>query len=269
MPDGELPLIPGTLPSPYTCWQALYEQMFELGAAQGSSIVGVTIDDDPPAHDQGWIPTADGVPRFSGYVFVWHPVYGHWVSRHQEAPSDIKRWPAPYTDDLAALTLYLQTYDGGDAGAPGPFTGPMWEVDAQFAGSVPVGVGLIPGSSPNASIVKGGDIVDSLGNGGEYKHVLTGLEGGVTDHVHPMGFGDTGSGNLGLNYVAPAVATPAYTTFFNSSAGPSGTTVTSANLITLQANNGNGIVSAGHNTMQPYVGCYFLKRTARIWLVAA
>lgn len=266
---SELPLIPGTLPSPYTCWQALYEQMFELGAAQGSTIVGVKINDDPPAHDQGWIPTAGGVPRFSGYVFVWHAVYGHWVARHQEAPSDIKRWPAPYTNDLAALTTYLQTYDGGDTGAPGPFTGPMWEVDAQFAGSVPVGVGLIPGSSPAASIVKGGDTQDSLLASGEYKHVLTGAEGAVDQHVHPMGDGNSGSGDLNLNYVLPAVTTPAYTGFFNSSGAPSGATLTSANLITLPANDGNGVTSVGHNTMQPYVGCFFLKRTSRIWIVAA
>ena len=145
----------------------------------------------------------------------------------------------------------------------------MWEVDAQFAGSVPVGVGLIPGSSPAASIVQGGDIVDSLGNGGEYKHVLTGAEGAVDQHVHPMGNGDPATGDIGLAYTTPAVTTPTYTEFGNTGGGGIGIAVTTANLITLPANNGNGVTSVGHLTMQPYVGCFFLKRTARIWLVAA
>ncbi len=83
-----------------------------------------------------------------------------------------------------------------------------------------------------------------------------------------MGNGDPGTGDIGLNYVSPVV-TPSYTAFGNTGGGAIGLPVTTANLITLKADDGNGVPLAGHNNMQPYVGVYFLKRTARIWIVAA
>lgn len=269
---SDLQLIPGSLPSDLECYQTLYDEMFSRGHAVGDNITGILIQDLPPDpidHDKGWIPTSADVPIYPGYIFTWHPVYSKWVSRHYIGPEDIKRYPVPYVGVLADFITYLQTYDGGDIGAPGVASGPMWEVDSQFAGSVPVGVGLIPGSSPAASIVQGGDTQDSLGNSGEYKHTLTEAEGAVGNHVHPMGNGDPGTGDVGLNYETPAVTTPAFTEFGNTGGGPIGIPVTEANLITLKANDGNGVVSNGHNNMMPYVGVYFIKRTAREFYVAA
>lgn len=263
---SELPLNAGTLPAPYTCWQPLYNQMFSLGSAQGPTITGVIIQDAVPAaedHDKGWIPTSAGVPRFPGYLFTWNNVLGHWVAMNPFAANDPR--PQMYTADPSTVP----TFDGGDANPPGVMGGPMWEVYTNFAGRVPVGLGTIPGSSAVISYASPPPTQDSLGNSGEYRHVLTGLEGAVADHAHPTGFGNTGTGDLGLAYVTPPVTVPSYTTFFNSSAGPSGTSTTLANLYTLKANDGNGIVSAAHNNMQPWIGVTFIRRTSRIWLVAA
>ena len=278
----ELPLTPGVLPAPFICYQPLYNEMFALGAAQGPAITGLLIQDATPDagdHDKGWIPTAGGVPRFPGYVFVWNTVYGHWVSRHAIDASDIKRYPAPYVGTLADFNTFLQTYDGGDAGAPGVASGPMWEVDPQFAGSVPIGVGAIPGSSPAASIVQGGATSDSLGASGEYKHSLTPDE---IQHMHGVGQNpldvspdteddpaiqlhrtwDSGANNYVSSHndmVAPG--STGYIDGANVHTGAFGTSKALADP--------DFPVVNGHNTMQPYVGVFFLKRTARQFYVAA
>jgi len=274
MPDLEL--VAGTLASPYECYQPLYEQMMGRGHAVASAVTGILIQDavpDPADQDKGWIPTSGGVPRYAGYTFVWHAVLGHWVARHEIAADDIKRYPTPYPDTLVNFNTYLQTYDGGDAGAVGPASGPMWEVDPQFEGSVPIGVGLIPGSSPATSIVEGGDTSDSLGGTGEYEHVLTGAEGAVADHAHPVGLfnpsGGTGDDAF-FNWAAAPITVPNYTgKYIQGGGGPITSPETTADIYTLKAADGAGVVSDPHNNMQPYLGVYFLKRTARIWIVAA
>lgn len=269
MPN-ELPLINGTLAAPFTCYQPLYEQMFSLGAAQGPAITGLLIQDatpDPADQDKGWIKTSGGVPVYPGYVFVWHAVLGHWVSRHFVGASD------PSRTIYVGTSASVATYDGGDAGAPGPASGPMWEIDTAFDGRTPTGVGVIPTSAPAASIVNPLDTTDSLGASGEYKHVLTTAEGAVGTHTHPVGLFNTGGGNADdafFNKVTPAVGTANWTgRYITGGDGIVSAAQTTADIYTLQANDGNGVTSVGHNNMQPYVGVYFIKRTARQFYVAA
>lgn len=256
----DIPLQPGVLLDPYTCFQPVYEQMFALGKGVAPDITGILIQDAAPdpiyRGNKGWIPTSGGVPIYPGYVFIWHAVVGHWVSRNPIADADSSRriWVGNSAD--------IDTYDGGEAGVVGAASGPMWALDTLFDGRVPIGAGNIPGTAPAISVAVNAT-QDSDGKSGEYKHVLTGLEGAVGDHVHPVGWGNVATGDLGLAYTTPDVTTPSYTTFFNSSAGPSGVNITVANLISLKANNGNGVISDAHNTMQPYYGVYFIKRTAR------
>lgn len=267
MPN-ELPLINGTLAAPFTCYQSLYEQMFALGAAQGPAITGLLIQDatpDPVDIDKGWIPTASGVPRFPGYVFIWHPVLGHWVSRHYKDASDPR--PEMFTADPSTLT----TFDGGDAGAPGVASGPMWEVYVEFAGRVPVGLGAIPGSAATIAYASPPPTTDSLGGTGEYLHTLTGTEGAVADHTHPIGLSNPGTDDAFFTYNGgPPVAVPAWSRWFVTGGGAQSPGLeTTADLFTQKPNNGNGVVSVGHNNMQPWIGVTFIKRTGRVWLVAA
>lgn len=150
----------------------------------------------------------------------------------------------------------------------------MWEIDVLFDGRTPTGVGVIPTSAPAASIVNPLDTTDSLGNSGEYKHVLTGAEGAVADHDHPVGlFNSGGGGNADdafFNKVTPAVGTAGWTgRYITGGDGIVSAAQTTADIYTLQANDGNGVVSAGHSSMQPYIGVFFIKRTSRAFYVAA
>lgn len=264
MPD--IPLIPGTLDQ--DCYpasaQAFYDAMFARGHGIAPDISGLLIQDAAPdpiyRGNKGWIPTSGGVPIYPGAgVFIWHPVVGHWVARPYKPAADPR--PEVYIGDLAALP----TFDGGDVGAPGQASGPMWELWTAIDGRVPVGAGTIPGSG--GATLANLATTDSNGLSGEYKHVLTGAEGAVADHIHPLGlFNASGSGNADdafFNWVTPAVATFAWTgKYITGGDGIVTAAQNTADIYTLKANNGNGVVSDGHNTMQPFIGVYWIKRTA-------
>lgn len=265
---NELPLIPGTLPAPYTCYQALYEQMFSLGAAQGPTVTGILIQDATPAaedHDKGWIPTAGGVPRYPGYVFVWHATLGHWVSRHYIADSDKSR------RIYVGLSTDIATYDGGDSGALGPASGPMWERDVLFDGRVPIGVGTIPTSSPAASVAAALDTTDSLGNSGEYKHALTPDE--MKSHFHGVGTdGEPGGGDPPVMLRRDWTVANAITTRREDIGGTEtwadGAPIATGLMGTTDPLS-TGNASDAHNTMPPWIGVFMLKRTSRQFYVAA
>lgn len=265
----ELPLTPGVLPAPFTCYQPLYNEMFALGAAQGPAITGLLIQDATPDagdHDKGWIPTAGGVPRFPGYVFVWHAVLGHWVSRNAINASDASRRL------YVGANTSIDTYDGGDGGAPGAASGPMWARDTLFDGRFPIGVGDIPGSSPLASIVSPLDTTDSLGASGEYKHVLTAPE--VEGHFHGVGTdGQPGGGDPPIMISRPwSTAPTSYTERFEDTPGTDswgdGGPISSGTMSTTDPIQGP-VPSNGHNTMPPFIGVFVIKRTAREFYVAA
>lgn len=266
---SELPLNAGTLPSPYTCWQPLYNLMFSLGSADGPSLTGLLIQDAVPApedHDKGWIPTSGGVPRYPGYVFVWNVTLGHWVSRHRIAASDPLRvvYDAP---DLSAIS----TYDGGDAGAPGPASGPMWEQWTPITGRMPIGAGEIPGSG--GVTVASQATQDSDGKSGEYKHVLT--FGEMKGHFHGVGTDGAPDGNDPPIMISRtwSTAPESLTQRLEDSGGSGASWVDGGSFSsgTMGTTNplDSGTASDGHLTMPPYLGVYWIKRTSRIWIVAA
>jgi hypothetical protein len=267
MPD--LPLTPGTLAT--DCYpasaQAFYDEMFAKGIAVMPDIAGLLIQDAAPdpadRGSKGWIPTAGNIPIFPGYVFVWHATVGHWVCRNPIGASDESR--RIYVGTKASVG----TYDGGDANPLGIASGPMWEIDTIFDGSAPVGVGLIPGSSPAATILAPKDTQDDQGQSGEYAHTLTEAEGATGAHVHPVGIFNPTSDDAFLNHLSAPVAVANYNGKYIS--GNSSVIIapeTTADIFTLANNNGAGTVSDPHNNMQPYVGVFFLKRTARqFWIM--
>lgn len=116
--------------------------------------------------------------------------------------------------------------------------------DHSYDGRVPVGPGQVPGSSPVASIAVGG-VADSLGASGEYAHQLTIPE--LAKHRHLP------DDPLQLGFLLDV------------SGGGAGT-----NLSGVMEKAGNMTEVGGdmpHNTMQPYYGTFFLKRTARVYYV--
>lgn len=270
MPE-ELPLVAGVLPAPFVCFQALYNEMFALGAATAPSVKGLLIQDttpDPTDQDKGWIPTSSGVPRFPGYVFVWNVTFGHWMARNPIAAND------PSRRIYMGASADVPTYDGGDGGAPSAASGPMWMIDTAFAGSVPIGVGLIPGSSPAATIAAAGNTSDSLGASGEYKHVLTSKE--MQGHFHGVGTDGAPDGNdppTMLSRPWNIAPSPAITSRFEDNPGSGASwgdgPAIAAGTMSSTDPLASAVPSDSHNNMQPYVGAFFLKRTGRVWLVAA
>ena len=272
---ADAPLIPGTLA--LDCYpnsaQAFYDEMFARGHAVVSDVLGLLIQDAAPDPiyqtgplQKGWIPTAGNVPIYPGYVFVWHATFGHWVARNPIGASD------PSRRIFMGLSTDVGTYDGGDAGAPTIGSGPMWEIDAQFAGSVPVGVGLIPGSAATIAEPAGqvGKKQDSLGASGEYAHVLANAE--VAGHWHGVGTdGHAGGGDPPIMLHRDwNVAPDSYTERLENTAGTetwADGAATSAGVMGTTDAIASATPAAAHNTMQPYVGVYFIKRTARQFYV--
>jgi len=272
---ADLPLIPGTLAE--DCYpasaQAFYEEMFDKGHAVGDDVVGLLIQDaapDPAQRDQGWIPTSGGVPIYPGYVFVWNVTVGHWVSRHPKGPVDPR--PEMYIGTLPDLV----TFDGGDANPPGIGSGPMWEQWTPITGRVPIGVGLVPTSSPAATVTAPLDTIDTLGNIGEYKHSLVPDE---MQHMH--GCAENALNLDPLTQDDPALqlhrawtsAPDSYVTSGNNMSSTStgyidGVSISAGDFGTSKAlTDPDFPVVDGHNNMQPYIGVYWIQRTARQFYV--
>jgi hypothetical protein len=137
-----LQLVPGSLST--ECYpsspQVLYNEMFEKGVAILGDITGILIQSsapDPEDRDKAWVKlTAPGGPPTSSRPLVWYN--GQWVARHPYDPGDPIRliWVGDPAD--------LDTFDGGSAGTVSDISGAFWEIDSEFAGRVPIGVGTVP-----------------------------------------------------------------------------------------------------------------------------
>lgn len=227
-------------------------QRFALDIAAGLSgylpgqFTTIIDSDSEPAvadRDKLWHKTVAGAP--SGYIFKFFN--GSWVASHPVEPSgDERRIFVGVESDIWA-------YDGGDGAnptttPPTAATGAMWEKDAAFDFRMPLGAATSP--APNNTLVAVG------GTGGEEKHSLTVPE--IPPHGHLVGTEQGGvvvaegmislTGFAGINTVSVA--------------GPSvGATVTS------NTGGTTGVV-VPHENMPPFIGVYFVKRTARIFVTA-
>lgn len=133
-------------PSP----QQLYNEMFERGSALIGDITGVIISDTAPDandRDKGWVKTNGGAPTSPSVVYIWFN--GSWVAANPTEASGLER------RIFVGSTTDLETYDGGEAGAVGVASGPMWEVDTTFAGRFPIGAGAVAGSDPALTVAVG------------------------------------------------------------------------------------------------------------------
>ncbi len=253
-------LLPGTLPEGY-CWpggvggpqQYNFDIVSLIQASLNQNFPGVYVgptSDPPPAdqRDRAWINTDNQK--------IYQYLNGAWRTKYKFINSTTSFLGLIWTGTLANL----ETFDGGSAGAVSDTTGPLWVAIAAFAGRVPI-------SNPLATTTAPGQIVDSLGNGGEYKHVLTDLEGANAQHVHPFGVSNPSSDDAFFRKVAVS-ATAGYTGYYITGSGPNTIGAQStADLVTLPSGlDGAGVTSVGHNTMQPYRTCYFIERTSRVWV---
>lgn len=147
-------------------------------------------------------------------------------------------WHSRHALPPGAVTLYrgaatsIDAYDGGEPGAVTATSGPFWAVVPTMVGRMPLHPGTVAGG---ITIVGVGD------TGGEEKHVLIQAE---LPQIYPA-----------LTEV-DGIATGATATFRLDTTG----TPDNRKRLTLQ--DGSGL---GHNNLPPYLGIWFLERTARLF----
>jgi hypothetical protein len=155
-------------------------------------------------------------------------VGGKWVRPHSVSPSSFE--VKMWRGDLASI----DTLDGGSSGAVTDSTGPFWQVDTDMSARFPVGVGTLPSTT---AITVGGV-------GGEEKTVLTVSQ--LPAHAHDIIGYALGGANVTPQIVADDDILNATNTRATEVAGE----------------------GEAHNNLPPYIGRYFLKRTARKFIVA-
>lgn len=183
-------------------------------------------DTTPAPDDQNrpWLPTS-----FSGVnppAFVYKFVDGVWIM------------PNPNPTGLVAMyqgsEASIDTFDGGEAGTVTATTGPMWQKVSAIDGRFPIG----PGTVGTTSIGIGA-------TGGTGEHTLALDE--IPAHTHPF---------TGRDYIGSGNLSPAKVIIDDDYGGTENTVATSA------GGQGDGSTKAV-NTMPPYLGIWFIVRTAR------
>lgn len=252
MSDLLLNIQAGTLPT--DCYPPsaddFQKQILALARAVfPGTTAGVAIGDSPPSdHDMVWARTdaSGNLIRF----YTWGG-YGVWVSPHLDLPStNIRKiWVGAEAD--------LITFDEGTSDPVTPTTGPFWTVDHAFDFRTPVGPGTFPS----------GTALAVNGTMGEETHALTDQE--MPPHRHnlvntdfstsPEGQHDTGI--LGGTYIKASNSNPS--SGFSYDLNGSGTEP-SQGLSAIAGGDADEHVVA-HNNIQPSIGAFFIKRTARIY----
>lgn len=245
-----LPVVPTQLPSGF-CPTDLQSMLNGFSAAQTvtfpNTFTGIIVSATKPTDTtQAWL-QLDTLGR---PVRVYGFAQGAWMSLHPVVPGFTMLW----TNALPTFT----TFDGGDANAVSSISGPMWEQVTDFNARSPMGVGTLPSGQAVA-------LADQLG---EETHVLTATEGTVDpNHIHTIG-----RGRLPNN---------ADTFFLTGTSTKDGTGVrlTGGGYTTDVLSNQTGLYNvtstpnvaspdaAAHNNLHPILGCYFLRRTARMFYV--
>jgi microcystin-dependent protein len=239
-----LKLVAGTLAT--NCWpaspQLLYNEMFERGSALLGDITGIIISDSAPEpndRDKAWIKTSAGKPVLP-YPFVYQG--GAWIAPHPAPPSAQERrlWVGSTGD--------LITYDGGASGGVGDTTGPIWEIDTDFTDRLLIGAGTTAAVNVNA---------------GAATNQVTLITANLPVHYHTFGIEQSDlstTAEPGMVYSDGGVST-----IYSSGLSPTAFAKTRTNI-----NGGSSSTVPDAFSILPAVrGIYLIKRTARIFLVAA
>ena len=264
-----LPLIPGSLPTGWcptqgtTFWQEIYNKFFALGVAQLALGTGYTIkvsNDEPTAEERDntlWYKTVGGVPERIYYYYG-----GHWVCPHPVQDTTFL-WMVKSGTEASIWSL-----DGGDGTDPSvvgnvsDYTGSFWKVAHEFDFRFPIG----PGTNPIAYDGGAASVISVEGTGGVERHILTPTEGGDVGHSHTFGRQEATSGD-DVNDVVLLKGTSTETglgVYVNGEGSNTLdkdiSTLTGAYLVTSES---TSTAPVSHTNMPPYVGVWFVQRTAR------
>ncbi len=216
---------------------AFQKQILALARAVfPGTTAGVAIGDTAPSdHTMVWAKT-DASNNFIRF-YTWGGT-GEWVSQYPVPPS-----PNSTRILWVGLEADLVTYDEGTADPITATTGAFWAVDHAFDARFPVGPGTLPSTTA----------ITVLGTGGEEKHPLTVPE--LAPHIHTTKVFITPKAGGGHN------ADP-YTT-----EDPDVTQVEAHIPSDSTGGTGDPPVVTPHNTMPPYIGAFFIRRTIRQFYV--
>lgn len=227
------------LPQPY-CFSTPERFALDLvaslyGYIPGQYSVIIDSESEPPVADRGklWFKReVGGAP--TGILYAYFN--GNWVSPNREAAGSLAR------RIFRGTPAQAWAYDGGDGtdpavNPPTSASGAMWEIDTNFAARMPLGVGTL---QPSATVVALGD------TGGADEHVQT--EAQLAAHVHPP--------------LSPSIQ------FFTQRPSGNNTGLGGTPLAYGEPTTGSTGSSEAMPTVSPYLGVYFIKRTARVYYVA-
>lgn len=247
---------PGVLPQGY-CYPA-DPQQFNSDIV---SIISATIPGNfslfnygpnTPPVDQQDIPWAR--TDNSGVIEGWYSFIGAWVRLYPTPPSSSERRMWVGTEDS------LKTYDGGQDAPITDRTGPFWEVDHAMDFRFPVGPGTLGSTTINVTDT-GGAADQTIG------------AGSIPDHRHLMPFylNDRVFTNPELPWdkSGGTVALPA-SPLLHSVQVTDNSWADNYEIYTnyVSGGTGGGGPVTPVPTMPPYVGTFFIKRTARVLIVA-
>lgn len=238
MPTILVQVLPGVIPASFCpTGEDAEQQRYEmyLSLTQFSLAAGQTFfnygNGVPTAENRvyPWIRSVGGYPDRLYYYGA-----GQWLSKHPLPPDFTAIAPASITSQAL-----LDTWDEGEAGVVGIYTGPFWTIDTDFDGRSPMGPGAIPSANPAKTLAVG----EAYGEGAH-----TQLVNEVGPHTHeasPNDMVSTGGGSsVGIMR------------------GDSGNPLTDLTILA------NTYAAPGTQQAMPVIhpvrGRYFIKRTGRL-----
>lgn len=242
-----LQLQPGTLPTGY-CWPATPQEFlndaFDISSAVfGGTYQVINFGSSTPAaadRDKPWLRTVNG--RIEGFYSYSN---SYWLRPHSvPASSSIRMlW--------TGSTSELLTFDGGANEATSAstiqWTGPMWEVDSDFAAVSPMGVGTL--ATSGTSVVVGT-------NYGNEQHTLTNAQLPTSIGVQVKKSDGTVLAGQQFQITGTAGDNAQNGDFAGSNSGGQ------ASLVSFTVGGGG----EAHSILHPVRGVYFIKRTARVYI---
>lgn len=227
-------IIPGTLPPGY-CYPS-DPQTYNVDIV---SRIQAFLDENFPGIYVGVVePPADQRNRvwFHSSSTKWYYyISGQW-QREFEVPNGGVSSQAGYRALWTGTEADLVTYQGGSAGAVGPSTGPLWEVDHTFdARSL-----FAPGTLPSTAVITANT------NGGNETHILTQAE------------------LPNINFQAALKAGQADGLDADNSQVLCNPNQTSVNPYTLNVPSGGS--GSAFSLLPPYRGVFVIKRTIRVFV---
>lgn len=235
-----LPVTPGNLPDGF-CPASYQDLLNNFSAVQSvtfpSTLGGITVSGSKPTDiTRAWL-QLDTLGR---PIRLYYFAQGYWLSQHPLQPGHTMIWIGPLPD--------FTTFDGGDNGAAGPSSGPMWQQAVDAGGNLvlqaqfPIGAGTLPS----------GKVITNGTTGGEENHILTTQE--IPPHTHEITVEPTSSDGANTTALFKGAGLQIPTDGGTVGDPASGTPPTKA---------------LPHNCMPPYYGVYFLQRTNRLFYSVA